>query len=154
VNEQVAVSEELLWHKTCSQCHAISGTPLQDVKIARWDAASGQREVPVPSDGSAKVSAGKLPTIAGARTKLQWLPHSRFDHDAHTGFSCVGCHQKALASTETADILIPGIAVCQTCHAPGPGFAEARCSECHTYHDWSKRKEVKPTFVLPELRGN
>src|SRR5260221_10549932 len=151
VNEQVAVSEELLWHKTCSQCHAISATPLADVKIARWDAASAQREVPVPSDGSAKVSAGKLPTIAGARTKLQWLPHARFDHDAHAGFSCGGCHQKALASTETSDILIPGIAVCQTCHAPGPGFAEARCSECHTYHDWSKRREVKPTFVLPRL---
>jgi uncharacterized paraquat-inducible protein A len=48
--------------------------------------------------------------------------------------------------------LIPGIAMCQTCHAPGPDHAESRCFECHTYHDWSKRKEVTPKFTLPALR--
>jgi hypothetical protein len=37
-------------------------------------------------------------------------------------------------------------------HKPGPGIANAQCSECHTYHDWSKRKEVKPTFVMPGLK--
>ena len=152
VKEQVAVSEELLWHKTCSQCHAISATPLQDVKIARWNATSGQRGA-TEASGLAAVPSdnGKLPTIAAADTRLQWLPHAKFDHDAHTGFSCVGCHQNALKSTASADLLIPGIAVCQTCHAAGPGYAEARCSECHTYHDWSKRKEVKPGFTLPGL---
>jgi len=91
--------------------------------------------------------------IAPANLTPEWLPHSRFDHDAHRGFSCTGCHQKALNSTETSDILIPGIAVCRTCHAPGPDYAESRCSECHTYHDWSKRKEVKPEFTHPALAG-
>jgi ribosomal protein L40E len=153
LNDQVAVAEELLWHKTCSQCHAISATALQDVKIARWDAAGLPRGVtPASSDGAMAVN-GQPPRIDAAHTVLQWLPHARFDHDAHAGFSCTGCHQKALRSTETSDILVPGIAVCQTCHAPGPGHAESRCSECHTYHDWSKRKEVKPTFTLPALRG-
>ena len=148
VAERVAVAEELLWHKTCAQCHAITATALQDVKIARWDAASA---------GSAPVKVtllrvnGKVPMIAAARTTLQWLPHARFDHDAHTGFACSGCHRAVLKSTESSDVLIPGIAVCQTCHAEGPGYASARCSECHTYHDWSKRKEVRPTFALPAL---
>ncbi len=156
VNEQVAVSEELLWHKTCLQCHAISMTPLQDVKIARWDAAGGQDRSTTTTGGGATRTDGPPPLIAAARTKLQWLPHSRFDHDAHTGFSCTSCHPNALKSTETSDILIPGIAVCQTCHAPGTGYAESRCFECHTYHDWAKRKEVKPTFTMPGLvsRGN
>jgi hypothetical protein len=81
------------------------------------------------------------------------LPHARFDHDAHTGFSCTGCHLNALKSTESSEALIPGIAVCQTCHAQGPGYASAECSECHTYHDWSKRKEVPPAFTLPALAG-
>jgi hypothetical protein len=27
-----------------------------------------------------------------------------------------------------------------------------QCAACHTYHDWSKRKEVKPEFTLPSLR--
>ena len=50
------------------------------------------------------------------------------------------------------DMLLPGIETCKKCHAPGPEHAESRCFECHTYHDWSKRKEVTPKFTLPALR--
>jgi len=152
VRERVAVAEELLWHKTCAQCHAISGSQLQDVKIARWDSAGGRSANGGSGRVEATLSEAKLPRIEAAHSKLQWLPHARFDHDAHTGFACTGCHQNALKSTETSEILIPGIAVCQTCHAPGPGYASAECSECHTYHDWSKRKEVKPEFVMPRMK--
>lgn len=127
-NEWVAArvndAEELLWRKTCRQCHALTS-------------GSGQNN---------------LPAVEPARTTVKWMPHAKFDHDAHRGFSCVSCHEKALNSTETSDVLLPGIATCKTCHAPGPEHAESRCFECHTYHDWSKRKEVKPTFTLPALR--
>jgi hypothetical protein len=154
VAERVAVSEELLWHKTCSQCHAISATALKDVKIARWDAANTADARRAASSTIGEVhQAGTdgLPTIAAANISEKWFPNAKFDHDAHRGFSCVGCHQNALKSTETSDILIPGIAVCGNCHAPGAGYAESRCFECHTYHDWARRKEVKPTFTLPAL---
>lgn len=153
IAERVAVSEELLWHKTCVQCHAISHSPLQHVRIARWDAAGGRSTNGGSNLVERTLPEALLPRIEAAHVKLQWLPHARFDHDAHTGFSCAGCHQKAVTSTDSSDVLIPGLAVCQTCHAPGPGRASAECSECHTYHDWSKRKEVKPVFTLPELRG-
>jgi hypothetical protein len=93
----------------------------------------------------------ELPYVAPANITLQWMPHAKFDHGAHTGFTCFSCHEKALTSTETSDVLLPGIATCQTCHAPGPDHAESRCFECHTYHDWSKRKEVRPNFTLPAL---
>jgi hypothetical protein len=122
VAERAADAEELLWRKTCKQCHVLEMTP-----------------------GSA------LPRVAAAQITQRWLPRAKFDHDAHRGFSCSGCHQKALNSTQSSDILVPGIANCQTCHAPGAAHAESRCFECHTYHDWSKRKEVKPTFTLPAL---
>jgi hypothetical protein len=127
-NEWVAArindAEELLWRKTCKQCHALtSGT--------------GQNH---------------LPAVEPARTTVKWMPHAKFDHDAHRGFLCMSCHEKALKSTEMSDVLLPGIATCKTCHAPGPEHAESRCFECHTYHDWSKKKEVKPTFTLPALR--
>ena len=122
VTERMAEAEELLWRKTCKQCHALT--------ISRDRA---------------------LPQVAAANVKTQWMPHAKFDHDAHRGFSCVSCHAKALTSTEASDILLPGIAICKTCHGPGPDHADARCSECHTYHDWSKRKEVTPKFTLPEL---
>jgi ribosomal protein L40E len=96
---------------------------------------------------------GAAVRVPAANITLQWLPHARFDHDAHRGFSCAGCHQNALTSAEQSDILIPGIATCQKCHAQGPDYAESRCFKCHTYHDWAKRKEVKATFTLPELRS-
>ncbi|HUL35175.1 MAG TPA: hypothetical protein VL128_14920 [Candidatus Eisenbacteria bacterium] len=123
VSERTADAEELLWRKTCKQCHALNITP-----------------------------GSNLPRVANAQLTQRWMPHSRFDHDAHRGFSCTGCHANALQSKETSDVLIPNIATCKTCHAPGPDHAEARCFECHTYHNWAKRKEVKPTYTLPSLQ--
>ena len=128
-NEWIAAriydAEELLWRKTCKQCHTLTTGPKQDA----------------------------LPSVAEAKTTVRWMPHSKFDHDAHRGFSCESCHAKALTSALETDVLLPGIATCKTCHAPGPGHAESRCFECHTYHDWSQRKEVKPLFTLPALRS-
>jgi len=122
VTERTADAEELLWRKTCKQCHLLTTT-----------------------------QSSTLPQVAAANVRTRWTPHARFDHDAHRGFRCESCHAKALASTESGDILVPGIATCRTCHAPGPAHADSRCSECHTYHDWSKRKEVAPKFTLPAL---
>ena len=124
VAERATEAEDLLWRKTCKQCHTLN--------------------VGASADG--------LPNIAEAKTTTRWMPHARFDHGAHTGFTCVSCHATALTSMESSDVLLPGIATCRTCHASGPDHAESRCFECHTYHDWSKRKEVKPTFTLPALR--
>jgi hypothetical protein len=124
VGARIKDAEELLWRKTCKQCHALA-------------VGAGQNNLPV---------------VEPARTTVKWMPHARFDHDAHRGFACASCHEKALSSTETGDVLLPGIATCKTCHAPGPDHAESRCFECHTYHDWSKRREVKPAFTLPALR--
>jgi hypothetical protein len=124
VEERTADAEELLWRKTCKQCHMLQ-----------------------------TASTKELPSVAPTNVTLQWMPHAKFDHDAHRGFTCEGCHQKALTSTDSSDILLPGIATCQTCHAPGPNHADSRCFECHTYHDWAKRKEVKPAFTLPALQG-
>jgi transcription elongation factor Elf1 len=90
-----------------------------------------------------------IPIATDPRRRLQ---HAKFDHDAHRGFSCVSCHEKALTSAGMSDVLLPGIATCKACHAPGPERAESRCFECHTYHDWATRKEVKATFTVPSLR--
>jgi hypothetical protein len=155
IGEKTLVAEELLWHKTCAQCHTISTSPLYDTMMARWSAAG--------SDASARAAIAKatlpavpaampLPSVAGSKTTQKWMPHANFDHDAHRGFTCESCHVKALTSKETSDVLLPGIATCKTCHAPGPDHAESRCFECHSYHDWSKRKEVTPKFTLPALR--
>ena len=124
VTERTADAQELLWRKTCKQCHAIT-----------------------------KSAGDSLPKILPAQATERWLPHSKFNHDAHRGFSCEGCHSKALSSRESTEILIPGIQSCQTCHAPGPAHTESRCFECHTYHDWAKSKSVNPTYTPPALQS-
>jgi len=158
VTQQVSNAEELLWHKTCSQCHGVSENQLHDVTEARWGTKWEAADLRVLLRKAVAVSSVEsyrtmvpLPNVAPANTMQRWLPHSKFSHDAHAGFTCASCHAKALTSTESSDVLIPWIANCQTCHAPGPNHAESRCFECHTYHDWSKRKEVKPAFTLPAL---
>ena len=137
ITERTAIAEELLWRKTCNQCHT----------LMQMNGAS----LPQVQDATPRALA-PLPQVAPSNVTVKWMPHAKFDHDAHRGFTCASCHEKALKSTETTDILLPGIATCQTCHAPGPDHAESRCFECHTYHDWSKRKEITPKFTLPSLQ--
>jgi hypothetical protein len=146
VVERTADAEELLWRKTCKQCHPLDSpekNPRTLISPSIPEMESGATSV---------VPRAMLPYLEPANVILRWMPHAKFDHDAHRGFSCVSCHAKALTSTESSDVLLPGIETCKTCHAPGPDHAESRCFECHTYHDWSKRKEVTPKFTLPALR--
>jgi len=145
VIERTSDAEVLLRRKTCVQCHALSAR-YSDVEAppqsAPWlRTAEDNRPVLRP-----------LPEIVPPHMAQGWMPHAKFDHDAHRGFTCVSCHVKALTSSESSDILVPGIETCKKCHAPGPDHAESRCFECHTYHDWSNRKEVTPRFTLPTMR--
>jgi hypothetical protein len=121
VVERVAESEQLLYGKTCKQCHALSFAP-----------------------GAA------LPVVAKSNITPRWMPHANFNHDRHQMVKCTECHA-ALTSHETADILLPGIATCEKCHHQGADGAEARCFECHTYHDWTKAKEAKGKLTLSSL---
>jgi len=122
VAERVSESEELLWRKACKQCHALS----------------------IPGDG-------ELPTVAKSNITTRWMPHADFNHERHQMLKCTECHAGALTSHETADILLPGIATCEKCHHSGADGAESRCFECHTYHDWTKEKEVKGRLTLTRL---
>jgi hypothetical protein len=137
VSVRTADAEQLLWRKTCWQCHQLSFNRNSKLPVVQQTAAARE---------------DALPQIAEANVTARWMPHAKFDHEAHGGFTCVTCHEKALRSWESSDVLLPGIKACQTCHAPGPDHAESRCFECHTYHDWSKRKEITPTFSFPPLK--
>lgn len=126
VTERVAESEELLWRKTCKECHALSVAP-----------------------------SGQLPVVAKSNIKPRWFEHAVFSHDSHRMMKCVECHTAAPTSRETADVLLPGIRICEDCHHEGAEAAESRCFECHTYHDWSKEKPVKGKLTLSHLmRGD
>ena len=119
-------AENLLWRKTCVQCHALKY-------------------------GEAGQSAlGTLAEIAPANIKAVWLPKSVFSHYAHASFDCKSCHVKVLSSEHTSDVLIPSISICQHCHNGDPaklGHAQDGCFLCHQYHDWKDQNS-------PFLRAN
>jgi hypothetical protein len=126
VARRVAESEELLWRKTCAQCHALRFAQNSD-----------------------------LPVVAPTNIAQRWFRHAEFNHDSHKLLTCTECHAHATTSQETSDVLLPGIQTCQKCHRGGSTSAESRCFECHAYHDWEKVKEVKGSFTLSRLgRGD
>ncbi|MFO1193518.1 MAG: cytochrome c3 family protein [Rhodoferax sp.] len=73
-----------------------------------------------------------------------WLPKSRFSHVQHQNARCTDCHDAA-GSKSAADILIPDLASCRTCHA-GPKAEAPRvasgCDSCHGFH----AKVAHPAF--------
>jgi hypothetical protein len=122
VARRVAESEELLWRKTCAECHAL-----------RFPQSS------------------QLPVVVPTKITERWFQHAEFNHDTHKLLTCTECHARAATSQETSDVLLPGIQNCQKCHRGGSTSADSRCSECHAYHDWAKAKEVKGSFTLARL---
>jgi predicted CXXCH cytochrome family protein len=95
---------------------------------------------------------GAQQRIATADIPMIWYKHARFDHVAHRAVHCRECHPRAYALTEDGtvnanasrhkdDVLLPGLATCQQCHAPAQqvggqrrGGARFDCVECHRYH--------------------
>ena len=126
-------AENLLWHKTCQQCHTLSYHQTDQNGLAG------------------------LPEVAPSNIKPVWLPNAVFSHYAHSSINCQSCHTKTLASQETSDVLIPSINVCQQCHngkAIKLGESENGCFLCHQYHNWKQQREpFIPSHNLDQLRG-
>ena len=123
VAERTAEDEQLLWRKTCKQCHTLVFE-----------------------------GADALPKIAPSNITARYMPHANFDHSQHGLVDCVACHAAATTSQQSSDVLLPGIATCRSCHHAGPEAAEARCFECHTYHDPAQRRPAHSNFSLADLQ--
>jgi hypothetical protein len=124
---QVMIADRLLFDKGCKLCHVMIE------------------------------SNGPLPIVAKSSIPARWLLHGDFDHNSHRMLTCVACHTRTPDSKDTADILLPGIASCRSCHqdrGPRHDAASSRCSECHSYHDWAKEKPTKGTYTIPQLRAS
>lgn len=122
IAEQTVAAENLLWRKTCAECHTLTFS-----------------------------AQNSLPAIAPSRITVRWLPNSNFGHDAHRMVSCESCHSDISSSQLTSDVNLPSIRTCQECHAQRASAAPAGCYECHTYHDWSHEKIYPGKFSLPDL---
>lgn len=93
-------------------------------------------------------------TITPPNIPERWMPHSRFDHIAHRMLACAECHGEVATRRDTADVMLPNIQTCRTCHISGSasprftpdtrGTANPRperphdvishCTLCHIYH--------------------
>ncbi len=142
IKAQVAAAEKFLYrdrleeaqkkvfgaHKmTCGECH--------DYQL--------QAGAVVPK----QIEAPQIPEV--------WFKHSFFNHAAHRAVRCVDCHTRADpgatdASTESKDVLMPGIDTCLECHSPRQGSgdkvsggARMDCVECHQYHHGTKEGSLQ-----------
>ena len=111
IDQQVMLADRLLFDKGCKLCHVMieGNTPL--------------------------------PAVAKSSIPARWLLHADFNHDSHRLLTCMACHNRTPDSRDTADILLPGIASCRSCHQQQGAkhdAASGNCSECHSYHDWSR----------------
>ena len=125
VGERTAEAEQLLWRKTCKECHTL---------IFGGDAT--------------------LPKIAASNITARYMPHAKFDHSQHGLISCESCHAAALSSQQSTDMLLPGIATCRACHHSGAEAAESRCFECHAYHDPAQRRSAHANFSVKDVSGD
>ena len=74
--------------------------------------------------------------VAPVLQNQDWMPAARFPHGRHATSKCVDCHAIE-KSTSSADILMPDLASCTTCHAgtnPPVNKVSSPCMSCHNYH--------------------
>ena len=158
-------------YESCSYCHeSVAGTLTDKVNSFK---------VKLDKERVGAVQIVRNLEIEKPGIPERWWHHGEFDHGSHRVTSCVSCHegsggdadpklriqpgdseevveQKRKAryekcSTETADILLPGIDTCMKCHKP-EGGASAACVECHLYHDRSKQRSLDGYVSLENLQ--
>ncbi len=74
-----------------------------------------------------------------------WYPKSKFAHGSHRDMECGSCHD-AKNSVESADVLMPSIANCRSCHGgeAATDKVPSTCISCHVFH----RKDLDPMRAL------
>ena len=123
VQQRMADAQLLLWRKSCKECHALSFP-------------NGPDALPV-------VAKSAITDALAAACRV------RSSGASDGGLRVVPC--QGADSRETSDVLIPGIQTCRQCHRAGNDAAEARCFECHAYHDWSKEKPVAGKYTVKQF---
>jgi hypothetical protein len=82
----------------------------------------------------------------------RWFSNARFSLGVHRSFECLACLPAAARSQSSADVLVPGIAICRQCHDPQKG-SRSDCVLCHVYHDKSNVPFYQGRVGLIDLLG-
>jgi predicted CXXCH cytochrome family protein len=157
------------YEKHCSRCHTLE-LELEKGRPALVLPHGGQDELDAllaeyGADGSSADVAARLASARASAEKLcarchgeaggrdpeiveNWLPRAAYAHRPHRSLACTSCHAAALSSSATADVLLPGKAVCARCHHPGEPALSA-CVTCHRYHRPEKDPLAPGTRMPP-----
>lgn len=86
--------------------------------------------------------------IAPVRVAGVWFEKASFTHAKHVTMECADCHAAGPTqqnptggSTSSADVLIPDISNCRSCHAgehPQGNFLSSTCIACHGFHQFDQ----------------
>ena len=104
-------SAEMLAYTTCGKCHTVQ-----------------------PNGAGSGADAWHIDPV---RIPQAWLPAANFSHKQHDTQACSDCHIEAKTSETSADVMLPGIANCRTCHGSGDanaGKLASTCVNCHGFH--------------------
>jgi Cytochrome c3 len=82
---------------------------------------------------------------------VRYLHKGWFDHRAHATQSCSSCHA-AERSNAAADLLIPDLASCRTCHG-GEGSSKPVPSSCAMCHDYHMDAGAPSMLIRQKVRG-
>ncbi|MBK5255262.1 MAG: hypothetical protein JJE39_04445 [Vicinamibacteria bacterium] len=110
------VAADLIEKRVCMQCH--------DVRRA----------------SASSTPAGSEWVIAPVKITARWMPGAVFDHRTHRISTCQTCHDVKSSKT-SADIAMPTLAVCRSCHVGAVavrGKVRSPCEMCHSFHQHQK----------------
>jgi hypothetical protein len=126
INARVLAAEKTLYQgqQSCALCHELKST--NGAELAEALSVEGPPRLDIVKTN--------VPAV--------WFKSAKFNHIAHQSMQCRDCHagayaDSAAASTQSSDVMIPGIANCMQCHAPRSaqgGGARYDCTQCHRYH--------------------
>lgn len=110
-------TSEMLAYTTCGKCHTVQPT-------GKGEGADAWHIDPV-----------HIPKA--------WLPAANFSHKQHDTQACTDCHTEARKSETSADVMLPGIATCRTCHGSGDAGEGKLASTCVTCHGFHRAREAR-----------
>lgn len=120
-------AEDLFERRVCVDCHQIGDNPKARAK-------------------------GEIPWhVLPVALQNNWLPKAGFTHGSHEPFRCETCHA-ASSSNSSSDILMPDLALCQSCHGDerSKDLISSSCIDCHDFH----RAGLPPLKPPTEHPGN
>lgn len=103
--------QEMIAYTTCGTCHQAEATG--EPGVAAW-------------------------RLAPVRIPRHWLPKARFDHAQHDAMRCADCHGDVARSQTSADVMLPDIDSCRSCHGGADAHAGRLASTCVTCHDFHR----------------